>query len=155
LETRMTADISIILQLLQRQAVPVSVPPAYSAVSPASHPTDMYSPLSTELKASPSAQPVTPLAVSPLEVPCYFKREKQQISQDSVSVGAQLTAVPDQTLTRHPQSGHEMSPPLRANLQRPTYFSPARFHSLPEHLESSSTCTDIKRHVSDPVLPGS
>lgn len=32
LETRMTADINVILQLLQRQMAPV--PPAYSAVSP-------------------------------------------------------------------------------------------------------------------------
>ena len=36
LETRMTADINVILQLLQRQMAPV--PPAYSAVSPGPHP---------------------------------------------------------------------------------------------------------------------
>lgn len=36
LETRMTADINVILQLLQRQMAPV--PPAYSAVSPRPHP---------------------------------------------------------------------------------------------------------------------
>lgn len=36
LETRMTADINVILQLLQRQMAPV--PPAYSAVSPSPHP---------------------------------------------------------------------------------------------------------------------
>uniref|UniRef100_A0A3Q3N7Y2 Potassium voltage-gated channel, subfamily H (eag-related), member 6a n=1 Tax=Mastacembelus armatus TaxID=205130 RepID=A0A3Q3N7Y2_9TELE len=44
LETRMTADINVILQLLQRQMAPV--PPAYSAVSPSSHPphpTTLYS----------------------------------------------------------------------------------------------------------------
>lgn len=38
LETRMTADITVILQLLQRQIAPV--PPAYSTVSSATLPTD-------------------------------------------------------------------------------------------------------------------
>lgn len=38
LETRMTADINVILQLLQRQIAPV--PPAYSTVSSSSIPTD-------------------------------------------------------------------------------------------------------------------
>ncbi|CAG07229.1 unnamed protein product, partial [Tetraodon nigroviridis] len=45
LETRMTADINVILQLLQRQMAPV--PPAYSAVSPGTHPphpATLYSP---------------------------------------------------------------------------------------------------------------
>ena len=36
LETRMTADINVILQLLQSQITPV--PPAYSSVSPGNHP---------------------------------------------------------------------------------------------------------------------
>lgn len=38
LETRMTADINVILQLLQRQMAPV--PPAYSTVSASSIPTE-------------------------------------------------------------------------------------------------------------------
>ncbi|XP_067825279.1 potassium voltage-gated channel subfamily H member 6-like [Heptranchias perlo] len=154
LETRMMADFNIILQLLQRQAVPVPVPPAYSAVSPASHPIEIYSPLSAESKVSPSVQPVTPLQASPLESPCYVKLVK---SRESLSSGAQLTAAPDQTVTRHPPPEPHL--PLGAQLQRPTPspagISPSRFPSLPEYLESCSTCTDIKRHVSDPVLPGS
>ncbi|XP_078385982.1 potassium voltage-gated channel subfamily H member 6a [Cetorhinus maximus] len=160
LETRMTADINIILQLLQRQVVPVPVPPAYSAVSPASHPIDLYSPLSAESKASSSAEPATPLPASPLETPCFSKAEKQQgKTQEPLTGGTQLTMAPDKAVTLHPPPRHQTSPPLLANLQRPpaspTYFSPSRFPSLPEHLESSSTHTDIKRHVSDPVLPGS
>ncbi|XP_067869029.1 potassium voltage-gated channel subfamily H member 6a [Heterodontus francisci] len=160
LETRMTADINIILQLLQRQAVPVPVPPAYSAVSPASHPIDMYSPLSAESKALPSAQDVTPLPASPLESLCYAKVENPQgKSQESLPSGAQLMVVPDQTDSLHPPPGHQTHPLLGAKLQRPTpsptCFSPSRFPSLPEHLEGSGAHTDIKRHVSDPVLPGS
>lgn len=45
LETRMTADINVILQLLQSQITPV--PPAYSTVSPGNHPpnpTTLYGP---------------------------------------------------------------------------------------------------------------
>lgn len=40
LETRMTADINVILQLLQRQMAPV--PPAYSAVTPPPPPSSLY-----------------------------------------------------------------------------------------------------------------
>ncbi|XP_043530578.1 potassium voltage-gated channel subfamily H member 6a [Chiloscyllium plagiosum] len=160
LETRMTADINIILQLLQRQVVPVPVPPAYSAVSPTSRPIDMYSPLSAEPKVLPSPQSATPLPMAPLETPFYSKAEKpQEKSQESLPGGALLTMLPDQTLSLHLPPGQQTSPPHAATFQRlapsSPCFSPSRFPSLPEHLESSSTDTDIKRHVSDPVLPGS
>ncbi|GCC16740.1 hypothetical protein chiPu_0020385, partial [Chiloscyllium punctatum] len=160
LETRMTADINIILQLLQRQAVPVPVPPAYSAVSPTSRPIDMYSPLSEEPKVLPSTQPATPLPMVPLETPFCSKAEKpQEYSQESLPGGALLTILPDQTLSLHLPPGQQTSPPQAATFHRlapsSPCFSPSRFPSLPEHLESSSTDTDIKRHVSDPVLPGS
>uniref|UniRef100_UPI00398E8FB3 potassium voltage-gated channel subfamily H member 6a isoform X2 n=1 Tax=Pristiophorus japonicus TaxID=55135 RepID=UPI00398E8FB3 len=209
LETRMTADINIILQLLQRQAVPVPVPPAYSTVSPAS--SDMYSPLSAQSTISPSAQPATPLQASPLESP---SEEVQVKSREALSSGAQLMEASDQTVTlppppghqppppprhqpppppgyhqpfspRHqppppghqpppppghqpppppghqppPPPGHQPAPPLGTQLTgpdpSPACFSRTRFPSLPEHLGSSGAHTDIKRHVSDPVLPGS
>lgn len=59
LETRMTADINVILQLLQRQMAPV--PPAYSAVSPSPHPphpTTLYSTGAPTIHTVPSVQPV-------------------------------------------------------------------------------------------------
>ncbi|XP_048416779.1 potassium voltage-gated channel subfamily H member 6a isoform X1 [Stegostoma tigrinum] len=156
LETRMTADINIILQLLQRQAVPVPVPPAYSAVSPTSHPIDMYSPLSAEPKVLSSTQPATPLSAVPLETPYYSKAEKpQEKFQESPTGGALLMMAPDQSLTLNLPPGQQTSPPLAATFPSSPCFSPSRFPSLPEDLESSSTDTDIKRHVSDPVLPGS
>lgn len=57
LETRMTADINVILQLLQRQMAPV--PPAYSAVSPGlhpPHPTTLYSTGAPIIHAVPPIQ---------------------------------------------------------------------------------------------------
>lgn len=53
----MTADINVILQLLQRQMAPV--PPAYSAVSPGPpppHPTSLYSPGAATRHAAPPIQ---------------------------------------------------------------------------------------------------
>ncbi|PWA17636.1 hypothetical protein CCH79_00008111 [Gambusia affinis] len=58
LETRMTADINVILQLLQRQMTPV--PPAYSAVSPGSHlphPTTLYGSGAPTIHMAPPIQP--------------------------------------------------------------------------------------------------
>lgn len=58
LETRMTADINVILQLLQRQMTPV--PPAYSAVSPGSHlphPTTLYGSGTPTIHMAPPIQP--------------------------------------------------------------------------------------------------
>ncbi|XP_069021569.1 LOW QUALITY PROTEIN: potassium voltage-gated channel subfamily H member 6a [Embiotoca jacksoni] len=57
LETRMTADINVILQLLQRQMAPV--PPAYSAVSPSPpppHPTTLYGTGAPTIHTAPPIQ---------------------------------------------------------------------------------------------------
>lgn len=55
----MTADINVILQLLQRQMAPV--PPAYSAVSPSPqpppHPTALYGTGAPTIHAVPPIQP--------------------------------------------------------------------------------------------------
>uniref|UniRef100_H3DBT6 Potassium voltage-gated channel, subfamily H (eag-related), member 6a n=1 Tax=Tetraodon nigroviridis TaxID=99883 RepID=H3DBT6_TETNG len=62
LETRMTADINVILQLLQRQMAPV--PPAYSAVSPGTHPphpATLYSP------GAPLLHAVAPIQASHMD----------------------------------------------------------------------------------------
>lgn len=56
LETRMTADINVILQLLQRQIAPV--PPAYSSVSSSTLPTDSPSLYGTGMH---SMYPMSPL----------------------------------------------------------------------------------------------
>uniref|UniRef100_A0A665T3U6 Potassium voltage-gated channel, subfamily H (eag-related), member 6a n=1 Tax=Echeneis naucrates TaxID=173247 RepID=A0A665T3U6_ECHNA len=71
LETRMTADINVILQLLQRQMAPV--PPAYSAVSPSPHPphpTSLYSTGAPTLHSAPPVQ--IDSTASLLQVLCCF-----------------------------------------------------------------------------------
>uniref|UniRef100_A0A4W5Q734 Potassium voltage-gated channel, subfamily H (eag-related), member 6a n=1 Tax=Hucho hucho TaxID=62062 RepID=A0A4W5Q734_9TELE len=70
LETRMTADIHVILQLLQRQITPV--PPAYSTVLPSPHPaypTTLYSTAAPIIHPVPSIPPIkTDSMPSPLQV---------------------------------------------------------------------------------------
>lgn len=68
----MTADINVILQLLQRQMAPV--PPAYSAVSPSPHPphpTTLYSTGAPSIHTVPLTQPVQlDISASPVQVTC-------------------------------------------------------------------------------------
>ncbi|XP_061702895.1 potassium voltage-gated channel subfamily H member 6a isoform X3 [Syngnathoides biaculeatus] len=135
LESRMTADITVILQLLQRQMAPV--PPAYSAVSPGPLPP----PAAAAALYGTSAPPVL-RAASLLQSP-----ESESKSKDSVSSGIQLTAASDDSVSLTPPQPEALGPlgPLGAA---------QRFPSLPGHLEVSSIAPEIQRHVSDPVLPG-
>ncbi|NXO17203.1 KCNH6 protein, partial [Oriolus oriolus] len=161
LESRMSSDINIILQLLQRQLS--QVPPAYSPISPTSHSLAMYGIVPRSL------EPLTPCA--PLEdqepgtqeqSPSYTEVEKFHLkSRDSLSSGMQLSESSDKTTTVYSEQEH-YSPPL-PNPEPPHQRAPntqgllrgSRFPSLPEHLEASSEHQDIQRHLSDPVLPGS
>ncbi|NXB89883.1 KCNH6 protein, partial [Vidua chalybeata] len=161
LESRMSSDIHIILQLLQRQLS--QVPPAYSPISPTSHSLAMYG------MAPRSLEPLAPCA--PLEEqelptqeqsPSYTEVEKFHLkSRDSLSSGMQLSVSSDKTVTVYSEQEHP-SPPL-PNPEPPHQRAPntqgllrgSRFPSLPEHLEASSEHQDIQRHLSDPVLPGS
>ncbi|NXA93398.1 KCNH6 protein, partial [Melanocharis versteri] len=161
LESRMSSDISIILQLLQRQLS--QVPPAYSPISPTSHNLAMYGivPRSMEPLA-----PCAPLEDQELptqeQSPSYTEVEKFHLkSRDSLSSGMQLSVSSDKTTTVYSEQEHH-SPPL-LNPEPPHQTAPntqgllrgSRFPSLPEHLEASSEHQDIQRHLSDPVLPGS
>ncbi|NXC03012.1 KCNH6 protein, partial [Orthonyx spaldingii] len=159
LESRMSSDINIILQLLQRQLS--QVPPAYSPISPSSHNLAMYGIVPRSL------EPLTPCA--PLEdqdtatqeqSPSYTEVEKFHLkSRDSLSSGMQLSVSSNKTMTVHSEQEHH-SPPLP---EPPHQRAPntqglsrgSRFPSLPEHLEAPSEHQDIQRHLSDPVLPGS
>ncbi|NWV85625.1 KCNH6 protein, partial [Dasyornis broadbenti] len=161
LESRMSSDINIILQLLQRQLS--QVPPAYSPISPSSHNLAMYGIVPRSL------EPLTPCA--PLEdqetatqeqSPSYTEIEKFHLkSRDSLSSGMQLSVSSDKTMTVYSEQEHH-TPPL-PNPEPPHQRAPntqgllrgSRFPSLPEHLEASSEHQDIQRHLSDPVLPGS
>lgn len=59
LETRMTADINVILQLLQRQIAPV--PPAYSTVSSSTLPSDSPDLYGSGTPVLHSMYPITPM----------------------------------------------------------------------------------------------
>ncbi|KAF7225845.1 potassium voltage-gated channel subfamily H member 6a isoform X2 [Nothobranchius furzeri] len=159
LETRMTADINVILQLLQRQMAPV--PPAYSTLSPTthlSHPTTLYSSGASTLHAIPPVQidSSAPLLQSP---DSDFKDK----SKDSQSSGIQLTVALDDAMSPLADppllSSVDLTSAqlLSSNAQEPPGLLSGnqRFPSLPEHLETSTEMQEIQRHVSDPILPGS
>uniref|UniRef100_A0A4W6CJN5 Potassium voltage-gated channel, subfamily H (eag-related), member 6a n=1 Tax=Lates calcarifer TaxID=8187 RepID=A0A4W6CJN5_LATCA len=140
LETRMTADINVILQLLQRQMAPV--PPAYSAVSP-----------------TPIIHTVPPAGLHISSPDSDFKHK----SKDSLSSGIHLTVASDDTMSMSPEADPphlpsvDITPPQLSGVQEPPGLlcGSQRFPSLPEHLETSTEMQEIQRHVSDPVLPGS
>ncbi|KAJ8364419.1 hypothetical protein SKAU_G00132500 [Synaphobranchus kaupii] len=148
LETRMTADINVILQLLQRQVAPV--PPAYSAVSPSSRRLRPRSP-STQAPVTPAR---THSWASPLQgTDCPDPDKLHMESRSSVFSGVCLAAPSDEIMTL----SHEMATPC---------LRPSRIHisglcgglrspSLPENLEAPSGPADIQRHISDPILPAS
>uniref|UniRef100_A0A8C5HH67 Cyclic nucleotide-binding domain-containing protein n=1 Tax=Gouania willdenowi TaxID=441366 RepID=A0A8C5HH67_GOUWI len=164
LETRMTADINVILQLLQRQIAPV--PPAYSAVSPSTqtmHPTTLYSMGAPTIHSCATTHPVQMDIFFPQMSFQSPDSDLKHKSQDSLSSGIHLTVASDDTMSRSPESEqpHPSSINLTAaQLSSPNTFSgilcgSQRFPSLPEHLETSRECEKIQRHVSDPILPGS
>ncbi|XP_041122884.1 potassium voltage-gated channel subfamily H member 6-like isoform X1 [Polyodon spathula] len=157
LESRMTTDINVILQLLQRQMA--LVPPAYSDVSPNTHPPALYCP---GAKFMHTTQPVAPVQVdslaSPLQSPDSDKFSLK--SRDSLTSGIQLTTVAsDEMMPTYPEP-EQAAPGLGSSrplvMMGPSrLYSSFRFPSLPEHLETSAGLAEIQRHVSDPLLPGS
>ncbi|NXE68503.1 KCNH6 protein, partial [Calcarius ornatus] len=161
LESRMSSDIHVILQLLQRQLS--QVPPAYSPISPSSQSLAMYGIVPRSL------EPLAPCAAlqdqelpTQEQSPSYTEVEKFHLkSRDSLSSGMQLSVSSDKTLTVYSEQ-EQHSPPVPSP-EPPHQRAPStqglsrgsRFPSLPEHLEASSEHQDIQRHLSDPVLPAS
>ncbi|XP_025052657.1 potassium voltage-gated channel subfamily H member 6 isoform X4 [Alligator sinensis] len=160
LESRMSSDINIILQMLQRQLS--QVPPAYSPISPSSHNLAMYGIVPRGMEP---ASPCTPLQeedlTPPGQSPSYTEIEKFHLkSRDSLSSGIHLTVASDETMTiNSEQEHHSPTLPIPELHQRapntPGLYRSIRFPSLPEYLEASSEHLDIQRHLSDPLLPGS
>ncbi|XP_036391139.1 potassium voltage-gated channel subfamily H member 6 [Megalops cyprinoides] len=156
LETRMTADINVILQLLQRQMAPV--PPAYTAVSPSAHPPHspgLYSPGAQVLH---SMAPITAMQMDSLAPPLQsLNTEKSNLrSRDSMSSGIHLAAASDELISPATEMTTPGLRPLPAHISAgsPGLCGNLRFPSLPENLEGSSGLAEIHRHVSDPILPG-
>uniref|UniRef100_A0A8C3SA29 Potassium voltage-gated channel subfamily H member 6 n=1 Tax=Chelydra serpentina TaxID=8475 RepID=A0A8C3SA29_CHESE len=159
LESRMSSDINIILQLLQRQLS--QVPPAYSPISPSSHSLALFGLGPRGMEPAPPCTPLQEDLTPPGQSPSYTEIEKFQLkSRDSLSSGVHLMAASEKTMTiysqpeRHSQTLPNPEPHQRAINTR-GLFRGSRFPSLPEHLEASSEHLDIQRHLSDPVLPGS
>nr|XP_057917353.1 potassium voltage-gated channel subfamily H member 6 [Doryrhamphus excisus] len=142
LETRMTADINVILQLLQRQIAPV--PPAYSVVSSRNHPTD-----STGLygSGSPVLHSMYPIASMQIDSRAAIQHSAHsdlnftKKSQESLSSGIQMT----------PET--ETHPGMNPHVENPRTCSTLRYPSLPNNLDVTSGVSDIQKHLSDPVLP--
>ncbi|CAH2302777.1 potassium voltage-gated channel subfamily H member 6 [Pelobates cultripes] len=153
LETRMSTDINIILQLLQRQVS--QIPPAYSPISPSSHTLGLYHTASKSLEplqSSPSLPTDSP--ISPLQSPGltdYYDLEPLNLKSSVLHLnsGSQdlVNRIP---VNRLPQV--HVRPPSETQ----AILGGFRFPSLPEHLESPSPPDlEFQRHLSDPGLPGS
>uniref|UniRef100_A0A663DND5 Voltage-gated inwardly rectifying potassium channel KCNH2 n=1 Tax=Aquila chrysaetos chrysaetos TaxID=223781 RepID=A0A663DND5_AQUCH len=126
LETRMAADISSIMQLLQRQAT--LVPPAYSTVSSPHQPPGPPCPLQPVLPITP----IQPLSqVSPARSP-------------DPQVGGSPSPVPHCPVFQpHCGLGSLLSPPQPA-------AAPPRRLSLPGQLAGAPDTQTLHRHCSDP-----
>ncbi|XP_036445201.1 potassium voltage-gated channel subfamily H member 6a [Colossoma macropomum] len=178
LETRMTADINVILQLLQRQMAPV--PPAYSAVSTPAHPLPPSSLYGTGGPVLHSPAPIPPTVKINDSLHSSTKSPDSDNlnhkSRESLSSGIHLTIASDDTMSMSPETETEpvaprslsVPPHLQAQTQAKAQAKARapgplcgslRFPSLPEHLENPSASQDaaaeIQRHLSDPILPGS
>ncbi|XP_034147977.1 potassium voltage-gated channel subfamily H member 6 isoform X1 [Esox lucius] len=158
LETRMTADINVILQLLQRQMAPV--PPAYSTVSA----TDSPGIYGTGAPVLHTLYPISPIQMDSRASMQTSDQVKLPLkSQESLSSGIHLTVESDDTMSITPDGEQKTSlvpmpaqvilkPPLSL-MDFPGLSRSLRFPSLPGNLESSSGQVELQQHLSDPVLP--
>ncbi|XP_034415202.1 potassium voltage-gated channel subfamily H member 6 [Cyclopterus lumpus] len=149
LETRMTADINVILQLLQRQIVP----PAYSTVSSSTLPTESPGLNGSGTPVLHSMYPIAPKQMD-TRVPTLSSAQADlqftERSQESVSSGIHVTVASDDTMfmtatpeTETPQAWVMEGPRLCCGLRSP---------SLPGNLDIRPGLAEIKKHLSDPVL---
>uniref|UniRef100_A0A3Q4GX93 Potassium voltage-gated channel subfamily H member 7-like n=1 Tax=Neolamprologus brichardi TaxID=32507 RepID=A0A3Q4GX93_NEOBR len=158
LETRMTTDISVILQLLQRQMAPV--PPAYSTVSSSLG----------QISEKHCYISETHFIFFHLNILCLFTKTSAEAdlkqtskSQDSLSSGIHVTAASDDTMFMAITPETDTHTGLTPQLPQPSVKSSLldssrlcgnlRYPSLPESLEIQSRLAEIQKHLSDPVLP--
>ncbi|KAF3704433.1 Potassium voltage-gated channel subfamily H member 6 [Channa argus] len=164
LESRMTADINVILQLLQRQIAPV--PPAYSTVSSSTLPTDSPSLYGTGTPVLHSMYPISPLEMdsrTPTQSSTQTDLKFTKKSQESLSSGIHVTVASDDTMFMTVTPETETHTGLTPQLPQPTVKSSLmenqrlcgslRYPSLPGNLHITSGLAEIQKHLSDPVLP--
>ncbi|XP_028823200.1 potassium voltage-gated channel subfamily H member 6 isoform X2 [Denticeps clupeoides] len=151
LEARMTADINMILQLLQRQIAPV--PPAYSPLSLIDHSTDppaLYGTGATVLHSMyPLASTQQDVRVHP--IPNSTQAKLPVKSQDSMSSGIHVTVASDEddSISPDPPPKEKVASSL---MDAASLCASLRFPSLPGNLDTPQDHTAIHKHVSDPVL---
>ncbi|XP_073722761.1 voltage-gated inwardly rectifying potassium channel KCNH6 [Misgurnus anguillicaudatus] len=154
LETRMITDISVILQLLQRQIA--SVPPAYSTVLPDTRtpdPTTLYTnsaPILNTIYPTPNIQLDNKTIQSPIQQDSIFKSN----SQGSLSSGIQMGAASDDCVPAKLETKPITVPILQPSLiDAPQFCAPLRlFPSLPGSLNLLHP-GEIQKHMSDPAFP--
>ncbi|XP_039645048.1 potassium voltage-gated channel subfamily H member 6 isoform X1 [Perca fluviatilis] len=164
LETRMTADINVILQLLQRQIAPV--PPAYSTVSSGTLPTDSPGLYETGTPVQHSMYPISPIQMDSCTATQNSTQTDLQFtkkSQESLSSGIHMTVASNDTMfmavTPETETHTGLTPQLAlpsvksSLMENPKLCGSLRYPSLPGNLDITSGLAEIQKHLSDPVLP--
>ncbi|XP_056899942.1 potassium voltage-gated channel subfamily H member 6 isoform X3 [Takifugu flavidus] len=160
LETRMTADINVILQLLQRQIAPV--PPAYSTVSSGTLPAESSGQYGTGTPVLHGMYPISTIQIDsrvPTQSSSHTDVKSTKKSEESISNGTLATAASVDTiflsLSPQTESHAESLPPqpsVNSSIHKPKRRRIPHCHSLPENLDVSGPA-EIQKHLSDPVLP--
>ncbi|XP_041672457.1 potassium voltage-gated channel subfamily H member 6 isoform X2 [Cheilinus undulatus] len=163
LETRMTADINVILQLLQRQIAPV--PPAYSTVSSSTLSADSSGLYGTGTSVMHNVYPVSPVQIesrAPTQTSTQTDLKSSKKSQESLSSGVHVTVASDDTtfMTTTPETETHTGltpPPSQPSvnsslMENPSLNGKLRYPSLPGNLDNTSGPNEIQKHLSDPVL---
>lgn len=161
LETRMTADINVILQLLQRQIAPV--PPAYSTVS-SNTPTDSACLYGSGPPVLHSIYPISTIQIGsriPTESSTQTDVTFIKKSQESLSSGIHVTSDDTMSMMVTPETENHTglasalpeSSVKSSLLDNPRLSGSFRYPSLPGNLDLTSGLSDLQKHLSDPVLP--
>ncbi|XP_020567965.1 potassium voltage-gated channel subfamily H member 6-like isoform X3 [Oryzias latipes] len=158
LETRMTADINIILQLLQRQIAPV--PPAYSTVSPTTLLPESTSLYETGSAVLHSMYPMTSVKMETAQKLDHTDAEFSKKSQESLSSGVHMAAASDDTMAMTVTPETEMHAGLTPQLPQQSVKSAfssrltekPRFPSMPGNLDLPPELCEMQKHASDPSL---
>ncbi|KAM4622600.1 voltage-gated inwardly rectifying potassium channel KCNH6 [Discoglossus pictus] len=155
LESRMSSDINIILQMLQRQLS--QIPPAYSPISPSSHTPGLYH------TASKSLDPVQSSQSLPADSPSSSLQSPGPTDYNDLEPlilkpnALHLPSSSEEPISLSSAPGHlpaQLSPSPGTPTQ--AMLGGFRCPSLPEHLECPSPPhLEFQRHLSDPLLPGS
>ncbi|TKS89836.1 Potassium voltage-gated channel subfamily H member 6 [Collichthys lucidus] len=164
-ETRMTADINVILQLLQRQITPV--PPAYSTVSSSTLPNNSPGLYGTGTPVLHNMYPISPIQMdsrAPIQSSTQTDLKFTKKSRESLSSGIHatvasddtmfMTVTPEKTETHTGLTPQLPQPSVKSSLmENPRLCGSLRYPSLPGNLDITSGLAEIQKHLSDPVLP--